>query len=47
VPLIKKLGFPAWQAGGWGDVGKPDAMSGHYEDTDKIGGSVIEMIHAY
>ncbi len=43
----EKLGFPVWQAGAWGDVGKPDSGQYHYMDTDKIGGVSVELIHAY
>jgi catechol 2,3-dioxygenase-like lactoylglutathione lyase family enzyme len=43
----EKLGFPVWQAGAWGDVGKHDSGQYHYMDTDKIGGVSIELIHAY
>jgi catechol 2,3-dioxygenase-like lactoylglutathione lyase family enzyme len=43
----EKLGFPVWQAGAWGDVGKPDSGQYHYMDTDKIGGVSLELIHAY
>ena len=43
----EKLGFSVWQAGAWGDVGKPDSGQYHYMDTDKIGGVSIELIHAY
>jgi catechol 2,3-dioxygenase-like lactoylglutathione lyase family enzyme len=43
----EKLGFPVWQAGAWGDIGKPDSGQYHYMDTDKIGGVSVELIHAY
>jgi catechol 2,3-dioxygenase-like lactoylglutathione lyase family enzyme len=43
----EKLSFPVWQAGAWGDVGKPDSGQYHYMDTDKIGGVSVELIHAY
>ena len=43
----EKLGFPVWQAGAWGDVGKPDSGQYRYMDTDKIGGVSAELIHAY
>jgi len=43
----EKLGFPVWQAGAWGDVGKPHSGQYHYMDTDKTGGVSIELIHAY
>lgn len=43
----EKLGFAVWQAGAWGDVGKPDSGQYHYMDTDKIGGVSVELIHAY
>ena len=43
----EKLGFPVWQAGAWGDVGKPNSGQYHYMDTDKIGGVSAELIHAY
>jgi len=43
----EKLGFPVWQAGAWGDVGKPNSGQYHYMDTDKIGGVSVELIHAY
>lgn len=43
----EKLGFPVWQAGAWGDVGKPDSGQYRYMDTDKIGGVSVELIHAY
>ncbi|HUN62666.1 MAG TPA: VOC family protein [Candidatus Sulfotelmatobacter sp.] len=43
----EKLGFGVWQAGAWGDVGKPDSGQYHYMDTDKIGGVSVELIHAY
>jgi methylmalonyl-CoA/ethylmalonyl-CoA epimerase len=43
----EKLGFSVWQAGAWGDVGKPDSGQYHYMDTDKIGGVSVELIHAY
>ena len=41
------LGFSVWQAGAWGDVGKPNSGQYHYMDTDKIGGVSAELIHAY
>jgi hypothetical protein len=43
----EKLGFPVWQAGAWGDIGKPDSGQYHYMHTDKIGGVSVELIHAY
>ena len=43
----EKLGFPVWQAGAWGDVGKPNSGQYHYMDTDKIGGVSAELIHAH
>ncbi len=43
----EKLGFPVWQAGAWGDIGKPNSGQYHYMDTDKIGGVSVELIHAY
>ena len=43
----EKLGFSVWQAGAWGDIGKPDSGQHHYMDTDKIGGVSVELIHAY
>ncbi len=43
----EQLGFPVWQAGAWGDVGKPHSGQYHYMDTDKIGGVSIELLHAY
>jgi catechol 2,3-dioxygenase-like lactoylglutathione lyase family enzyme len=43
----EKLGFTVWQAGAWGDVGKPHSGQYHYMDTDRIGGVSIELIHAY
>jgi Glyoxalase/Bleomycin resistance protein/Dioxygenase superfamily len=43
----EKLGFPVWQAGAWGDVGKPNSGQYHYMDTDKIGGVSVELLHAY
>jgi hypothetical protein len=42
----EKLGFSVWQAGAWGDIGKPDSGQYHYMDTDKIGGVSVELIHA-
>ncbi len=44
---FEKLGFPVWQAGAWGDVGKPGSGRYNYMDTDKIGGVSVELIHAY
>ena len=32
----EKLGFTVWQAGAWGDIGKPGSGQYHYMDTDKI-----------
>jgi len=43
----EKLGFTVWQAGAWGDVGKPNSGQYHYMDTDKIGGVSAELIRAY
>jgi len=43
----EKLGFSVWQAGAWGDVGKPNSGQYHYMDTDKIGGVSVELLHAY
>lgn len=43
----EKLGFTVWQAGAWGDVGKPGSGQYHYMDTDKIGGVSAELIRAY
>jgi catechol 2,3-dioxygenase-like lactoylglutathione lyase family enzyme len=47
IARYTKLGYPVWQSGAWGDVGKPH--SGHYAymDTDAKGGVVVELIHAY
>jgi glyoxalase/bleomycin resistance protein/dioxygenase superfamily protein len=45
--VYEKLGFPVWQAGAWGDIGKPNSGQYHYMDTDKIGGVSVELIHAY
>jgi catechol 2,3-dioxygenase-like lactoylglutathione lyase family enzyme len=44
---FEALGFSVWQAGAWGDVGKPDSGQYNYMDTDKIGGVSVELIHAY
>jgi catechol 2,3-dioxygenase-like lactoylglutathione lyase family enzyme len=43
----EKLGFPVWQAGAWGDIGKSNSGQYHYMDTDKVGGVSVELIHAY
>ncbi|AXC12586.1 hypothetical protein ACPOL_3293 [Acidisarcina polymorpha] len=43
----EKLGFPVWQAGAWGDIGKHDSGQYNYMDTDKVGGVSVELIHAY
>lgn len=43
----EKLGFTVWQAGAWGDIGKPNSGQYHYMDTDKIGGVSVELIKAY
>jgi catechol 2,3-dioxygenase-like lactoylglutathione lyase family enzyme len=43
----EKLGFAVWQAGAWGDIGKPSSGQYHYMDTDKIGGVSAELIRAY
>jgi len=43
----EKLGFAVWQAGAWGDIGKPGSGQYHYMDTDKIGGVSAELIRAY
>ena len=43
----EKLGFAVWQAGAWGDVGKPGSGQYHYMDTDKVGGVSAELIRAY
>lgn len=43
----EKLGFTVWQAGAWGDIGKPNSGQYHYMDTDKIGGVSAELIRAY
>jgi len=43
----EKLGFAVWQAGAWGDVGKPNSGQYHYLDTDKIGGVSAELLRAY
>lgn len=43
----EKIGFPVWQAGAWGDVGKPHSGQYDYMDTDRIGGVSVELIHAY
>jgi catechol 2,3-dioxygenase-like lactoylglutathione lyase family enzyme len=43
----EKLGFGVWQAGAWGDIGKPGSGQYHYMDTDKIGGVSAELIRAY
>jgi catechol 2,3-dioxygenase-like lactoylglutathione lyase family enzyme len=43
----EKLGFSVWQAGAWGDVGKPHSGQYHYMNTDKIGGLSVELLHAY
>lgn len=43
----EKLGFPVWQSGAWGDIGKSDSGQYNYMDTDRIGGVSIELIHAY
>ena len=43
----EKLGYPVWQAGAWGDLGKPNSGQYHYMDTDKIGGVSAELIRPY
>ena len=43
----EKLGFTVWQAGAWGDIGKPGSGQYHYMDTDRIGGVSSELIRAY
>ena len=43
----EKLGYPVWQAGAWGDIGKPNSGQYHYMDTDEIGGVSAELIRAY
>lgn len=43
----EKLGFAVWQAGAWGDIGKPGSGQYHYMDTDKIGGVSAELIRAF
>ncbi len=45
--VYEKLVFTVWQAGAWGDVGKPGSGQYHYMDTDKIGGVSAELIRAY
>lgn len=45
--VYEQLGFPVWQAGAWGDIGKPNSGQYHYMDTDKLGGVSLELIHAY
>ncbi len=45
--LYEKLGFTVWQAGAWGDIGKPNSGQYHYMDTDKVGGVSAELIRAY
>lgn len=47
IDRYKKLGYPVWQSGAWGDVGKPHSGQYAYMDTDAIGGVVVELIHAY
>ena len=43
----EKLGYPIWQSGAWGNVGKKDSGQYDYMDTDSIGGVSVELIHAY
>lgn len=43
----ENLGFSVWQAGAWGDIGKPNSGQYHYMDTDKIGGVSVELIRAH
>lgn len=45
--VYEKLGFAVWQAGAWGDIGKPGSGQYHYMDTDGIGGVSAELIRAY
>ena len=47
VAEYKALGYAEWQAGAWGDVGKPNSGRYVYMDTDRIGGVSVELIHAY
>ncbi len=43
----ENLGYPIWQSGAWGEVGKKNSGQYHYMDTDAIGGVSVELIHAY
>lgn len=46
VAEYRALGYGPWQAGAWGDVGKPKSGQYVYMDTDSIGGVSVELIHA-
>lgn len=47
IAHYQRLGYPIWQSGAWGDVGKPHSGRYAYMDTDATGGVVVELIHAY
>jgi hypothetical protein len=47
IARYKGLGYPVWQSGAWGNVGKPHSGQYAYMDTDARGGVVVELIHAY
>jgi hypothetical protein len=47
VAAYEKRGYGIWQAGAWGNVGQKDSGQYKYMDTNSIGGTSVELLHAY
>ena len=47
IERCRRLGYPVWQSGAWGEVGRPNSGQYAYLDTDRVGGVSLELIHAY
>lgn len=41
---LSGLGYPVVQSGGWGDKGKPGSGRFAYNDTESIGGAMVEFL---
>jgi hypothetical protein len=47
IAAFERLGYHVYQAGAWGDVGKPGSGQYAYMDTDSAGGISLELVRTY
>jgi hypothetical protein len=47
IARYEKLGYTVWQSGAWGNIGQKNSGQYAYMDTDRVGGVLAELIHAY